>query len=263
VEPATGSHTLEAVSPGSVEAGHETTVTIRGDGFDPKLVSKVGCGGETIDLDDGFEVLLDDEPLGGFEWIDSSTMRGRVPPDMDPGMYDVTVADPDGRIAVLEDAFEVLDGSTDADTDSDSDSDSDTDTDSVPPDGDGSGCEEPLLMEVDGETWTGAWGGFGQTFTPSNACGTGDQDIWFAAYRPAGRAIAVSETGPVDVLLRHIDDCVDLQCLEWVDEPEWICVAGSSQAGWELMVVTEKGSAGSTDSAIVKLEVLPGLDCAL
>lgn len=245
-------HELDEVEPSQVPEGEEAEIEIRGAGFDPIVSYNVGCAGETLDPDSEFSASLDDHSLEDIHWISPELIRARVPDDLEPGLYELSVTNPLDEVAYLDAAFEVV-----ASGDGDSDVDSDTDSDTDPWDGDGSACGYPILLEGSDSSWSGVWGDFGQSFTPMNACGTGDQDIWFAVYQPAGTAIAVSETGPVDVLVRRVDSCDSMMCLDWVDEPEWLCIEGGD-GGWRLMSITETGYAATYDEAIVKLEHLAG-----
>lgn len=248
-------HEIDSVEPDVIMQGNSAEITITGSGFDPVVRRNVGCSGETIDIDDDFEANLDDETLGDVKWVAGDILTASVPDDISPGIYDLSVATPDGAVAVLEDAFEVV-------STSDADTDTDTDSDTEPQDGDGSDCEFPVLMDESGDTWVGTWGEFGQTFTPINDCGAGDQDVFVAVFHPAGKAIAITESSPVDVLLRHIVSCDDFTCVDYLDEPEWLCIDGDSSDSWEFIVVTEVGLAAPDDEVIVKLEFLTTELCA-
>ncbi len=263
IAPTNDSQHVESVSPATVPQGAAVDITITGSGFEPVAYRNVGCSGSGMDLDDQFDATLDDSILMDVTLIDHETIKARVPTNLPIGVYDLTLSAPDGTTSVLEEAFEVEGGGgdTDADSDTDSDSDSDSDGDTDPQDGNGTSCDSPLLIDEDGYSWTGAWDDFGQSFTPTNDCGSGDQDIWFAFHRPANTIVAISETSDVDVLIRLVDNCDDLLCVDYVDEPEWLCIEASDSPGWAMVVVTEVDSASVDDEAIVTYEHLSASSC--
>ncbi|MFO8071002.1 MAG: hypothetical protein R6V85_03920 [Polyangia bacterium] len=243
---------LSEVVPAEGQAGAEQTVTIRGDELRPALLRDADCSGNAgAMVDDDFDAELGDHGLLAVSWIATDRLTGRVPADLEPGTYDLVVVDPHGRVGSLPDAYTVLAGS-DGDVDADADADTDADTDTDGP----NSCQNPHAIDAYPTQWSGQWSDYENSFAPSNECGSGDRDIWFAAFVPAGATLTVEEIGAADVLLRHVESCTSFACIDWTDEPEQLAIPNPASDAWIRVVVTET-ALGAQEPPLVVFDLQP------
>ncbi len=149
------------------------------------------------------------------------------------------------------DADTDADGDTDADTDTDGDTDADTDTDAEsdtgprgdttsetgsdtvdtethtatgPADSDtfiDNSCENPVEIFLFDAIWHGNWLNYRDTFDgPTEDCGEGGADVWFALRIPASGNVIIRESTGADVVLRWVEGCAADTCLGSSDTPE-------------------------------------------
>ncbi len=235
---------LSEVVPCEGQAGVEQTVTIRGDELRPALLRNADCSGNGgAMVDDGFAAELGDHSLLEVGWVATDLITGRVPADLEPGTYDLVVVDPRGRAGSLPDAYTVLAGS-------DGDVDTDADTDAP------NSCQNPHAIHDYPTQWSGQWSDYENSFAPSNQCGSGDRDIWFAAFIPSGATLTVEEIGAADVLLRHVESCTSFACVDWTDEPEQLAIPNQASDTWIRVVVTE-AALGAQEPPQVSFDLQP------
>ncbi len=260
-EPTGNSLEVDSVNPSSCHEGETPEITIEGHGMQPSVFRNVTCSGDSVQMDDEFDATLGNTALSHVEWQDSNNLTAGIPGTLEAGLYDLTVVGPRGDTIVLEDAFEVLKGGSDTDTDIDTDTDSDTDTD-TDGDDDGSSCENAFIINSNDFDYTGNlnWNDFSSSFAPTNSCGNGELDIWFEVHQLPNRALMVTETSDVDVLIRHVTSCEDSNCIDYSDEPEQLCIEGDTISVIRYVVVTEKNPEPGSIST-VKMESLDG-DCS-
>ncbi len=82
---------ITGIEPASAPNDVDTTITISGVNFEETAV-----------------VYLGDTELVKVTWVDENTLKADVPWGWDPGVYDLTVENSPEEVAVLKDAFEVL-----------------------------------------------------------------------------------------------------------------------------------------------------------
>ena len=263
-EPTGDSLEVESVNPSSCHEGDTPEITIGGYGMHPSVFRNASCSGDSVQVDDEFDALFGDIVLSPVEWQDSNTLTARIPDTLEVGLHDLTVVGPRGDTIVLKDAFEVLEGGSDTDTDTDTDTDIDTDTDSdtdTDTYDDGTSCEGAFIINSNDFDYTGNlnWDDFSSTFTPTNSCGNSGRDIWFDVHHTPNKALMITETSDVDVLIRHVTSCEDFDCIEYVDEPELLCIDSETISAIRYIVVTELDAQPGSISTI-KMENLDG-DC--
>ena len=88
-EPQNPAPTIASVNPNSGYSYPDTEITIEGTGFLPTPSVRLG---------------LNELPV---TFVNSITLTAVVPSDLDPGVYTLTVANPDGQAGSLESAFTV------------------------------------------------------------------------------------------------------------------------------------------------------------
>jgi hypothetical protein len=93
------------VSPSAGPSDRATPVTVTGQGFLP--LAHADFNGSDDRVVTRFTVRLGSQLLDEVSYVDSRTLRARVPAGMAPGRYDLLVIDPRGRRGQLADAFEV------------------------------------------------------------------------------------------------------------------------------------------------------------
>lgn len=86
--------TVTAIDPVSAPNDSDTSVTITGTGFATDLTGTILP-----------TVTLGTTPLTGVAFVDATTLTATVPWGMDPGVYALTVTNPDGGTGSLTDAF--------------------------------------------------------------------------------------------------------------------------------------------------------------
>lgn len=92
---------VTSVTPSSTPNGVDTPITITGTGFTAGLSGTVVITPPTV--------RLDNRTLTGG-WVSSTTLTTTVPAGMDPGVYTVTVTNPDGQSGSLPSALTVTQG---------------------------------------------------------------------------------------------------------------------------------------------------------
>jgi hypothetical protein len=104
---------LVAVEPGAISAGVESTVTIRGRNFWPKIQGNVARP-EEASVDVEFAVTLTSSdlsmPLTDVQRVTSGELAAIVPAQIVAGTYAIELVDPRGRTAFLADALHVIEG---------------------------------------------------------------------------------------------------------------------------------------------------------
>jgi hypothetical protein len=236
------SPTVASVNPSFAYLGEEVDVEIAGDGFALDPTQDMSCGGSPITIDDGFDGALGATALDDVVWMDDRTLVARVPATLAVGVYDLTVETPGGEVATLVDAFEVRVPGSDTDTDTDTDTDADV----------GAECGSAVVVEAFPFTWNGAWADFYSSFVPTNECGSGDADVWFAAQIPGGAvALRVTDLSATDVLIRHVESCADSACINYTDEPEVLEIPGGPLAATAYVVITEIDGAAHPDGEVL------------
>lgn len=113
---------LISVTPDHVVEGQTVQITIEGRALEPTMYRNANCSGNSIEIDDVFQSAMGENDLESVIWIDGQHLEATVPDDLPAGTYSVSIVDPRGRTAVLEDAFTVL-GAGDTDTDTDTEFD--------------------------------------------------------------------------------------------------------------------------------------------
>jgi hypothetical protein len=268
-EPTGDSLEVESVNPSSCHEGDTPEITIDGYGMHPSVFRNASCSGDSVQVDDEFDALFGDIVLSPVKWQDSNTLTARIPDTLEVGLHDLTVVGPRGDTIVLKDAFEVLEGGSDTDTDTDTDIDTDTDTDSdtdtdTDGDDDGTSCENAIIINLNDFDYTEnlTWDYFGNSFDPTNNCGdpgNSGRDIWFDVHHTPNKALMITETSDVDVLIRHVTSCEDFDCIDYSDEPEQFCIDGDLISAIRYIVVTEMDAQPGSISTII-MENLDG-DC--
>lgn len=90
--------------------GEDTVVAIEGEGLFPQVEVNLNRAGQT-DLDRGYVARLDGAAgrfvLTSVSAVDYQHLRAVVDPDLPPGLYDLVVEGPTGRVARLDDAYTV------------------------------------------------------------------------------------------------------------------------------------------------------------
>jgi hypothetical protein len=102
-DPARAPLALERVEPASGLAGTATAIRIVGSGFRPRISADFGEGG--VSADPRFRAALGGVPLRSVVYVGADRLDAEVPPELPAGHHALEVVDPDGRRAVLEDAF--------------------------------------------------------------------------------------------------------------------------------------------------------------
>jgi uncharacterized repeat protein (TIGR01451 family) len=87
--------TVRRITPGQGPNDLPVTLSIEGGNFSPEVSATLRLAG-------------DDVPLGGVVFMDSTRLRADVPISTTPGLYDLVVTNPDGKVAVHPDAYEAL-----------------------------------------------------------------------------------------------------------------------------------------------------------
>lgn len=248
------------MNPSSCHVGETPEITIAGNGMQPSVFRNASCSGDSVQMDDEFDATLGGTVLSYIHWQDSNTLTAGIPGTLEAGLYDLTVVGPRGNTIVLVDAFEVLEGGSDTDTDVDTDTDTDSDSDSDT--GEGASCENAIVINTNDFDYTGDlnWNDFTSSFTPTNSCGNGGLDIWFEVHQLPDRALVITETSDVDVLIRHVTSCEDFDCIDYSDEPEHLCINGLLISAMRYIVVTEMDAQPGSISTI-KMESLDD-DCS-
>ena len=101
-DPMQVSPTVEQVNPASAPNDLDTAVVITGTGF------TAGLSGTLVITQP--IAYLGDTALPNVTWVSSATLHAVVPWGMDPGVYTLTVVNPDGEASSLTDAFTVTQG---------------------------------------------------------------------------------------------------------------------------------------------------------
>jgi photosystem II stability/assembly factor-like uncharacterized protein len=94
--------TIQAVHPRQAPNNLDTTIIITGTDF------HLQATGEESFVEP--EVYLNDFPLPAVGWVSSTTLTATVSWGLDPGIYTLTVANPEGARGVLKNAFTVAQG---------------------------------------------------------------------------------------------------------------------------------------------------------
>jgi len=149
-----------------------------------------------------------------------------------------------------------VDSDADSDSDTDTDADTDTDTDTDVGTDDGVECDSAVVVDSFPFTWNGAWADFYSSFVPTNACGTGNADVWFSVQIPGGGVtLRATDMSLTDVLVRHVASCADWSCVDYTDWPEYLDIVGGPTAETIYVVITEIDGAVHPDG-IVQFELL-------
>ena len=105
------SPSLNAVMPNEGPTNAETDVVISGHALSPLVHEDVGCNGHAVtNVDFQARLLTTPQPtsLLRVAWQSNGDLHATVPAGLEPGLYDLDVAMPSGKVVTLHQAYRVV-----------------------------------------------------------------------------------------------------------------------------------------------------------
>lgn len=123
----------------------------------------------------------------------------------------------------------------------------------------GQGCGFGVDVSEFPFSWSGNWSDYDNTFFPGpqSPCGdeTGFRDVWFTVQIPTAGTLLITENTDSNVTIRVTFDCVNLECIDFAEEPEFLSIP-SLDVEAELHVVVSEVGGNSVDELEMNFELL-------